>query len=60
LNVRDFGASGSKFETTAETTAGSKKITVVDPGDFKPGQGVIGGRKGVSGGGSRGRNDSQR
>ena len=30
LNVRDFGASGSKFETTAATTAGSKQITVAE------------------------------
>jgi len=41
LNARDFGASGSKFETTAETTAGSNKIVVKDVGDFKPGQGVM-------------------
>lgn len=41
LNVRDFGASGSRFETTASTTAGSKQITVKDVGDFKVGQGVM-------------------
>ena len=41
LNVRDHGASGSKFETTAETTAGSKQIVVKDVGDFRVGQGVM-------------------
>ena len=41
LNVRDFGASGSKFETTAETTAGSRQVMVTDTGDFKVGQGVM-------------------
>ena len=41
LNVRDCGASGSKFETTAETTAGSNQITVTNVGDFKVGQGVM-------------------
>ena len=41
LNVRDLGASGSEFETTARTTAGSKQITVADAGDFQPGQGVV-------------------
>ena len=40
LNVRDFGASGSKFETAASTTAGSKQIVVKDVGDFRVGQGV--------------------
>ena len=40
LNARDFGASGSRFETTATTTAGSSQVTVKDPGDFKVGQGV--------------------
>lgn len=40
LNVKDFGASGSEFETTAETTAGSKQIVVKDAGDFEVGQGV--------------------
>jgi len=38
LNVRDFGASGSTFETTAATTSGSKQITVAKVGDFKVGQ----------------------
>jgi len=41
LNARDFGASGSKFETTAATTDGSKQITVKNVGDFKVGQGVM-------------------
>ena len=41
LNVRDFGASGSRYETTAAATAGSKQITVAKPGDFQPGQGVM-------------------
>jgi len=41
LNVRDFGASGSTFETTAATTSGSKQITVAKVGDFKVGQGVM-------------------
>ncbi|MBI3948578.1 MAG: hypothetical protein HY321_21880 [Armatimonadetes bacterium] len=40
LNVQDLGASGSEFETTATTTAGSKEITVADVGDFRVGQGV--------------------
>jgi hypothetical protein len=41
VNARDCGASGSQFQTTATTTAGSKQITVADAGDFKPGQGVM-------------------
>ena len=41
LNVRDFGTSGSEFETTATTTAGSKQITVANVGDFKVGQGAM-------------------
>lgn len=41
LNVRDCGASGSQFSTTAETTAGSKQITVADPGDFRVGEGIM-------------------
>lgn len=41
LNVRNCGASGSKFETTAGTTSGSKQITVANIGDFKVGQGVM-------------------
>ncbi|MFA7173063.1 MAG: hypothetical protein WC340_06565 [Kiritimatiellia bacterium] len=41
LDVRDFGASGSKFQTTATTLADSDQITVADVGDFKVGQGVM-------------------
>lgn len=41
LNVRDFGATGSKFETRAATTADSKQITVTNVGDFQVGQGVM-------------------
>ena len=41
LNVRDCGVSGSKFETTATTSSGSKQITVANAGDFKVGQGVM-------------------
>jgi len=41
LNVADCGASGSQFQTKATLTAGSKDITVADPGDFKVGQGVM-------------------
>lgn len=41
LNVKDCGASGSTYNTTASTSSGSKKITVIDPGDFKVGQGVM-------------------
>jgi len=40
LNVRDFGATGSAFETTAKVTAESHQITVANIGDFKPGQTV--------------------
>lgn len=41
LNARDFGASGSEFETTATTLEGSNQITVADVGDFEVGQGVM-------------------
>lgn len=37
LNVRDYGVSGSSFETTASTTAGSTSISVKEVGDFKVG-----------------------
>lgn len=40
VNVADFGTAGSKAETVATITAGSKEITVADVGDFRPGQGV--------------------
>ncbi len=38
INVRDFGASGSEFETTAETRAGSSAVVLKDIGDFRVGQ----------------------
>jgi len=41
LNVKDLGASGSEFETTASTTSGSKEIVVKDVGDFTVGQEVM-------------------
>lgn len=40
VNVRDFGASGSEFETTAGTTAGSRIIALNDIGDFQVGHQV--------------------
>jgi hypothetical protein len=40
LNVRDFGASGSEFETTADATAGSTVVTVQDMGDLRVGHQV--------------------
>ena len=40
LNVCDFGASGSEFETTADTAAGSKAIKLKEIGDFREGQQV--------------------
>jgi len=40
LNVRDFGASGSEFETLATTVAGSNQIIVAEVGDFQVGQQV--------------------
>jgi len=41
VNVRDLGASGSAFEATASTTAGSKQILVRNVGDFRVGQQVM-------------------
>lgn len=41
INVKDMGASGSAYETTAVTQAGGKAITVEEVGDFTVGQGVI-------------------
>ncbi|MCD6359720.1 MAG: right-handed parallel beta-helix repeat-containing protein, partial [Armatimonadetes bacterium] len=41
MNVCDLGASGSDFQTTARTTAGSNVIEVADAGDFRVGQGVM-------------------
>jgi hypothetical protein len=40
LNVQEHGASGSVFETTAVTTAGSPEVVVKNVGDFQVGQGV--------------------
>jgi len=41
LNVIACGVSGSEYETTAVTTAGSRQITVADAGDFRTGQDVV-------------------
>ena len=41
LDVRDCGASGSMYQTTAATADGSNQITVAHIGDFKAGQGVM-------------------
>jgi hypothetical protein len=41
LNVRECGASGSRFETVATSEAGSHQIAVKDVGDFRVGQGVM-------------------
>ena len=41
LSVVELGASGSKFQTAATTTAGSRQVTVTQVGDFKAGQGVM-------------------
>ncbi|MBP6603385.1 MAG: hypothetical protein KA250_16335, partial [Verrucomicrobiales bacterium] len=41
LNVRDFGVSGSSFETLAETRANSPVVTVENAGDFEVGQEVV-------------------
>ncbi len=40
LDVRDFGASGSEYETTADTVAGSKIVKLQDIGDFQVGHQV--------------------
>ncbi len=40
FNVKDFGASGSRFETTAAVQTGEKDITLAQAGDFQPGQGI--------------------
>lgn len=40
INVKDMGATGSVHESTAKATAGSNRIVVDDPGDFKVGQQV--------------------
>ncbi len=41
LNVQDLGASGSEYQTSSKTTAGSNIIEVADAGDFEVGQGVM-------------------
>jgi hypothetical protein len=41
VNVLEAGASGSDAQTPAATTAGSNRITVANPADFKVGQGVM-------------------
>ena len=41
INVRDYGASGSPFETTATTTSGEKQVELNDVGDFRVGQGIM-------------------
>jgi hypothetical protein len=41
VNARDFGASGSEYQTTATTAEGYRQITVADAGDFQVGQGVV-------------------
>ena len=41
LNVLDYGVSGSAFETQAATKAGSNRIKVDSPGDFRTGQEVV-------------------
>ncbi len=38
LNAKDFGATGSIFETVGKATAGSNRIEVEDIGDFAVGQ----------------------
>ena len=48
INARDWGATGSRYETAAITESGSAKITVGDVGDFKVGDEVL-----LSGGGYR-------
>jgi hypothetical protein len=47
LNALDCGVSGSEFETTATTAAGSNRITLKTPGDFRVGQGVMVSRSNV-------------
>jgi hypothetical protein len=41
INVLEYGASGSEYQTVASTVAGKKSITVADPGDFRAGQEVM-------------------
>jgi len=41
LNARDFGALGSRFETTVQSSVGSDIFTVENSGDFKVGNEVV-------------------
>ncbi len=41
LDARQFGASGSEFETVATVQAGSKQIVVAHVGDFQVGQQIM-------------------
>ncbi len=41
INVQDYGASGSDYQTVASTVAEERNITVTGIGDFRPGQEVI-------------------
>ncbi|MBE6777981.1 MAG: hypothetical protein E7541_01170 [Ruminococcaceae bacterium] len=41
LNARDFGATGSTFETTAQAVAGEASLILADVGDFEAGNEVI-------------------
>ncbi len=40
INARDFGASGSEYETVGRTTAGSSVVVLDEIGDFQVGQQV--------------------
>ena len=39
-NAADFGASGSRCEVTGQAEAGSRRVVLDEPGDFRPGQGI--------------------
>jgi len=41
LNARDFGASGSEYETAAKSTKGSNRFELADIGDFEVGNEVL-------------------
>ncbi len=41
LNARDFGATGSLFETVGQAVAGEPALTLTDPGDFAVGDEVV-------------------
>lgn len=40
-NVLDYGASGSILQTTGSITAGTNRLTVQEPIDFRAGQGIM-------------------